>query len=41
MPEDSGRTEWPTPINKPDLWRVAASVLLGILIAVVIAALLL
>ena len=36
MPESWNRSQWPRPINEPDLWRVVASVVLGILIAVVL-----
>jgi hypothetical protein len=36
LQDDTNRNQWPTPINKPDLWRVAASILLGIVIAMVV-----
>ena len=36
MADEWNRTQWPRPINEPDLWRVVAAVLLGILIGVVI-----
>ena len=36
--EEETKTEqqWPAPVNKPDLWKLAASVLLGLLIALIV-----
>jgi hypothetical protein len=38
VPENSDQVQWPTPVNRPDLWRLTAFVLLGLLIAVVVVA---